>query len=229
MPAQAIQANHAEPIVGAIQHGLPLPVHEPPPEDQKLRQSVRVVEGEQVLFWGGGVRNIVAGVQDFPQPGFRFAEGRRVKPGAGQHYAQRVDVAARRPPVHQIGLQRGGSPSQKRIRHQVARPGVFFDEKFGQLRLEAGPVAYLVQAVPPSLPGRPKLFSYPGRRISFGRAVPVRGRCIHRRGEIQCSLGGRWGGHYKRLFISARRSCMGAAPIHFFTSTPWLTKAILGW
>jgi len=75
---------------------------------------------------------------------------------ADEQGGQRIDVIAERLPAHQSGLEWGGAPTHEGVVDPLPRRGQARDEEGGHLRLEAGPVADLVERMRLTLRRRPE-------------------------------------------------------------------------
>src|ERR1039457_4036040 len=133
-----------------------------------------MVECQQIL------RELVAVAPiDGRQTLLDLANRRGFKPRARHADAQRVGVAAAGDPPKQGSLYDGCAPPHEWVIDNLAGRGQAFDEEAGQLRLEAGPVGNLVQAVCSPLLRRPERIHASGN----GKGFPAekRGLCLDRK------------------------------------------------
>jgi hypothetical protein len=152
VPGEAIHCHHADPAVHVGQRAAGLPIEQVLPERRDLTQGGRVVENQQVLRHLARVRKVHC-----VQAALHVGHGRWGQPRFTENRAQRVYIAPVGLPAQQRRFDQCRTAAHERVIDDVPGTGQPLDEETRQLRLEAGAVGDLVQAVRGALFRGPEL------------------------------------------------------------------------
>ena len=152
MSGQAIDGDHANPAIDAVQDAGGLPLQQVGAQAADLDERPCVKESVET----GGDRDGLIQRQR-PEPRRNLFRRRRGEPRLDQHAREWIDVVAQWPAAEQRRLEQRRPAPHERVEHDVARAREPTDEEPRQLRLEAGTVGDLVEGMRRPLPGRPEL------------------------------------------------------------------------
>ena len=157
MAGQAVDRHHADPIIDGIRRPSDrCSRDEPMPKGEDVPQSAWAEESQKLaVLWPTLMPGVVP--RDLVEPSRDVIQVRRPQSRPGEKHAQRVDVIAERAPAHQGRLYRRRSAPHERIVNGVPRARQPLDEEFGKLRLEASPVAHLMDRMGLALTRGPEL------------------------------------------------------------------------
>ena|SRR5438132_1376652 len=159
MACEPVDGNHPDPFVNEIEPGLRVSLQEILLQSADSPERIRMIEHQKVF------RHFIAIVKiDLAKSFCGLSKCRWIQPRARQKPTERVDIATVRRSAKETGLDDGCSSAHERVVSYVAWFRKPLDEETRQLRFEARPVGYLVQAARGALSRRPKLVDVCGNR-----------------------------------------------------------------
>ena len=155
MAGEPVDRHHFDPVVDGL--GMR---QQKAPQRAKLAQRVLMIKGEKIA-----ALQLPRAPVDLAQARFDRRERGRREARARQQRGQRIHVVADRPASLQRRLQRRRAAPHERVVDALARRGETRDEKLGQLRLETGAIADLVQRMRLALAGGPEFIDEIGNAV----------------------------------------------------------------
>ncbi len=128
VPCETAQGDHANPAPSFPERGL----YERCAEQDQLTKGLGVKKSEK-LRGGIGVTVPI----EFVEPSADFLDRRRIKPGRGQHLAERICIGPHGDASAQRGFERCRATTHERIVNDFPSAGESIDEKAGKLGFEA--------------------------------------------------------------------------------------------
>ena len=155
MAGEPVDRHHFDPVVDGL--GMR---QQKAPQRAKLAQRVLMIKGEKIA-----ALQLSRAPVDFAQARFDRRERGRREARARKQRGQRIYVVADGPASLQRRLQRRRAAPHERVVDALARRGEARDEKLGQLRLETGAIADLMQRMRLALAGGPEFIDEIGNAV----------------------------------------------------------------
>src|SRR5712692_5511774 len=170
MAGQSVDRHHPDPVVDGVGCAVQWSsFHQPAAKRADLTQCPRAAESDELR-----IIDLPLIPPDLVQPASDLAYRRWLQSGPAEQDAQGVDVVADRLAAHESRLNGSGPPPHKRIVDDVAGRSETLDKELRKLRLEASPVAHLVDRMGLTLTCGPEFvdqvadgaFPHLGRRLT---------------------------------------------------------------
>ncbi|OPZ70179.1 MAG: hypothetical protein BWY82_02147 [Verrucomicrobia bacterium ADurb.Bin474] len=161
MTGQAVGCHHPDPTI----HGGDgcFRIEPKPAQAMNFAQRVWMVKYQQILPDFALIVQI-----DLTQALLHLLLKRGIESWLNQQPAERVDVATHDLSTKESRLKNSRATPHERIIYPIPLTAEALDKKTGKLRLETGPIGYLMQGMRRPLPGCPELVCKKGNRTSSG-------------------------------------------------------------